>query len=100
MQNLYLILVLAASLGTLVGAWFAAKPDNGAAVWLFLVATASCGLSAFVVLMLLAMIAGFHQLTLLDAVLAMVVVIGAVRTWGGTLDQIDWTTHSHREGDW
>ena len=36
------------------------------------------------------MITGFNGLTLLDAVLCLVVAIGAVRTWIGMLDQVDW----------
>ena len=88
-QNMVLLLVLATAICTLVGAWFAAESKNGL-VWLFLVATASCGISAIVALMLLPMITGFNGLTLLDAVLCLVVAIGAVRTWIGMLDQVDW----------
>ena len=106
-QNVVLILVLATVLCTLGGAWFAAKSKNGM-VWLFLVGTASCGISTVVALILLPMVprlapigmlparaasgagTGFHGLALLDAVLCLVVAIGAVRTWAGTLDQVDW----------
>ena len=88
-QNMVLLLVLATALCTLAGAWFAAESKNGL-VWLFLVATASCGISAIVALMLLPMMTGFDGLTLLDAVLCLVVVIGTVRTWVGTLGQVDW----------
>jgi lysylphosphatidylglycerol synthetase-like protein (DUF2156 family) len=87
-QNVYLILVLATVLGTLAGAWFAANA-NTAAVWLFLVVVASCGISSVIALALLPMADGFHRLTILDTVLALAVVIGAVRTWAGTLDQAE-----------
>ncbi|MDA8153150.1 MAG: hypothetical protein M0003_10640 [Acidithiobacillus sp.] len=84
-QNVVLLLVLA-------GAWFAAESKHGL-VWLFLVATASCGISAIVALMLLPMVAGFDAPTLLDAALVFVVGIGVVRTWAGSLDQMDWISH-------
>ena len=88
-QNVYLLLLLAAVLCTLAGAWFAARPNNNSIIWMILVATASCGISALVALMLLPMVVGFHALTLLDAALALVVAIGAVRTWSGSLDQVE-----------
>ena len=87
-QNVFLILVLATVLCTLAGAWCSAKSRNGM-VWLFLVATASAGISALVALMLLPMVAGFDAPTLLDAGLVLVVGIGAVRTWVGSLHQMD-----------
>jgi lysylphosphatidylglycerol synthetase-like protein (DUF2156 family) len=87
-QNVYLILVLATVLGTLAGAWFAAN-ENTAAVWLFLVVAASCGISSVIALALLPMVDGFHRLTIFDAVLALIVIVGAVRTWRGTLNQVD-----------
>lgn len=89
-QNVYLVLVLATVLGTLAGAWFAANAQNGM-VWLFLVVSWSCGVSSVIALALLPMVVGFHQLTLLDATLALVVVIGAARTWVRTLDQVEFT---------
>ena len=97
-QDVFLILVLSTALCTLAGAWCSAQSRN-AMVWLFLVTSASAGISALVELLLLPMMAGFDAPTLLDAVLMLVVVVGATRTWAGTLDQIDWTTHFDHEGD-
>ena len=96
-QNVVLILVLATVLCTLAGAWCSARSRNGM-VWLFLVATASAGISALVALLLLPMAAGSDAPTLLDAGLILVVGIGAVRTWAGSLSQMDWTTHLDHEG--
>jgi lysylphosphatidylglycerol synthetase-like protein (DUF2156 family) len=87
-QNVYLILILATVLGTLAGAWFAANA-NTAAVWLFLVVAASCGISSVIALALLPMVDGFHRLTIFDAVLALIVIVGTVRTWAGTLNQVE-----------
>ena len=91
-QNVFLILVLATVLCTLAGAWFAARSRNGM-VWLFLVVTASAGISALVALLLLPMVAGFGAPTLLDAALILVVGIGAARTWAASLGQKDWISH-------
>lgn len=88
-QNVVLMLILATALCTMAGAWFAAKSELFM-VWLFLVMSASCGISALVTLILLPEAIGFHALVLLDAVLALVVVVGAARTWVGSLDQVEW----------
>lgn len=90
-QNVVLMLILATALCTLAGAWFAACSRMGM-VWLFLVMAASCGISALVALLLLPEVVGFHGIVPLDAVLALVVAVGAVRTWSVTLDQMDFTS--------
>ena len=96
-QEAFLVLVLATALCTLAGAWFSAAYRNGM-TWLFLVASASAGISALVELLLLPMVAGFTGATLLDAALMLVVIVGATRTWAGSLDQIDWG-RPFNEGD-
>ncbi|MBU2765854.1 hypothetical protein HAP94_06510 [Acidithiobacillus ferrivorans] len=87
-QNVYLILVLATVLGTLAGTRFVANAQTGL-VWLFLVGSASCGISSVVALALLPMMDGFHLLTVFDVVLALFVAISAVRTWAWTLNQVE-----------
>ena len=96
-QDVFLILTLSTALCTLAGAWCSARSENGL-VWLFLVATASAGISALIELLLLPIVAGLNAVTFLDAALMLVVIIGAVRTWAGSLDQIDWTTPFNHEG--
>ena len=103
-QDVFLILTLSTALCTLAGAWCSARSETGlgshpAWVWLFLVATASAGISALVELLLLPIVAGFNAMTLLDTTLMLVVIVGAIRTWAGSLDQIDWTTPFNHEGD-
>jgi lysylphosphatidylglycerol synthetase-like protein (DUF2156 family) len=87
-QNVYLILILATVLGTLAGAWFAANSRNGM-VWLFLVMSASCGISSVIALALLPIVDGFHLLTFFDVALVLIVSVGTVRTWTGTLNQVE-----------
>lgn len=87
-QNVYLMLVLATVLGTLAGAWFAANAQTAAVVWLFLVMSASCGISSVMALAILPMVDGLHPLMLPDVVLVLVGMFGAVRTWVAALDQV------------
>lgn len=82
-QNVFLALLLASAICTLAGAWFAASSRNGL-TWLFLVASASTGISALVAFLLLPMVAGFGAATWLDGALILLVAWQATRTWAAS----------------